>query len=132
MRTGSTAWITGLNTRAMKTAAAPLPSCVTARSSGPTLGAACSPGFYDYDPDDRLNKVRLRFHVPPEGVLVTGFCAGPTGATLDIVGAFERTAHKMTTVVEVSGASVEVQLTYLGPLPNEKPSGHPSPCGNER
>ncbi len=89
-------------------------------------------GLYDYDPNDQLNKVRLRFDVPPEGVLVTGFCAGPTGATLDIVGAFERTAHKMATVVEVSGASVEVQLTYLGPLPSEKPNGHPAPCGNER
>jgi len=89
-------------------------------------------GLYDYDPDHRLNKVRLRFNVPPEGVLVTGFCAGPSGATLDIVSAFEETTHKMATVVEVSGAFVEVQLTYLGPLPNEKPNGHRSSCGNER
>jgi len=77
-------------------------------------------GLYDYDARDRLNKVRLRFDVPPEGVLVTGFCAGLAGATLDIVGAFERTAPKMATVVEVSGAPVEVQLTYLGPLPRRK------------
>ncbi len=89
-------------------------------------------GLYDYDPRDCLNKVRLRFDVPPEGVLVTGFCAGPKGATLDIVGAFERTAPKMVTVVDVSGTPVEVQLTYLGPLPGEKPNGRPAPCGNER
>ena len=89
-------------------------------------------GLYDYDPRHCLNKVRLRFDVPPEGVLVTGFCAGPTGATLDIVGAFERTAPKMVTVVDVSGTPVEVQLTYLGPLPGEKPNGRPAPCGNER
>ncbi len=85
-----------------------------------------------YDPRDCLNKVRLRFDVPPEGVLVTGFCAGPKGATLDIVSAFERTAPKMATVVEVSAAPVEVQLTYLGPLPGEKSNGHPTPRGNER
>jgi len=89
-------------------------------------------GLYDYDTRHRLNKVRLRFDVPPEGVLVTGFCAGPAGATLDIVGAFERTAPTMATVVEVSGVPVEVQLTYLGPLPSEKPNGRPAPCGNER
>ena len=89
-------------------------------------------GLYDYDPRHCLNKVRLRFDVPPEGVLVTGFCAGPKGATLDIVGAFERTAPKMVTVVDVSGTPVEVQLTYLGPLPGEKPNGRPAPCGNER
>ena len=89
-------------------------------------------GLYDYDPRHCLNKVRLRFDVPPEGVLVTGFCAGPKGATLDIVGAFERTAPKMVTVVDVSGTPVEVQLTYLGPLPGEKTNGRPAPCGNER
>lgn len=89
-------------------------------------------GLYDYDPRHCLNKVRLRFDVPPEGVLVTGFCAGPKGATLDIVGTFERNAPKMVTVVDVCGTPVEVQLTYLGPLPGEKPNGRPAPCGNER
>jgi len=89
-------------------------------------------GIYNYDSKERLNEVRLRLDVPPEGVLVTGFCAGPTGATLDIVGTFERAAPKMATVVEVSGAPVEVQLTYLGPLPNETSNGHAAPCGNER
>ena len=74
----------------------------------------------------------LGFDVPPEGVLVTGFCAGPKGATLDIVGTFERTAAKMVTVVDVCGTPVEVQLTYLGPLPGEKTNGRPAPCGNER
>ncbi len=86
----------------------------------------------NYDSEERLNKVHLCFDVPPEGVLVTRFCAGPTGATLDIVGTLEQTAPKMATVVNVSGASVEVQLTYLGPLPNEKPNGQAAPCGNER
>jgi len=89
-------------------------------------------GLYDYDPRDCLDKVRLRFDVPPEGVLVTGFCAGPKGATLNIVGTIERTAPKMVTVVDVSGTPVEVQLTYLGPLPGEKTNGRPAPCGNER
>jgi len=51
------------------------------------------------------------------GKLITGFSAGPAGASLDIVGAFERAAPKTATVVEAGGAAVRVELTYLGPLP---------------
>lgn len=89
-------------------------------------------GRYAFDTRDCLNKVRLRFDVPPEGLLVTGFCAGPSGATLDIVGSFEETATRMATVVDVRGAPVEVQLAYLGPFPSERPNGRHAPSGNER
>jgi hypothetical protein len=61
--------------------------------------------------------VQLRFDVPPEGRLITGFSAGPGGASLDIVGAFEGEAPRIATVIEVAGAPVRVELTYLGPLP---------------
>jgi hypothetical protein len=77
-------------------------------------------GSCEFDPEARHYKVRLRFDVPPEGMLITGFSAGPTGAVLDIVGAVERAAPDATMVVEVAGAPVSVQLTYLGPLPNQR------------
>jgi hypothetical protein len=75
-------------------------------------------GRCEFDPEARLNMVRLRFDVPPEGTLITGFSAGPGGAVLDILGAFECTALELTTLVEVAGAPVSVHLAYLGPLPN--------------
>jgi hypothetical protein len=64
------------------------------------LGAVFT-GTYEFDAARQLNRVRLRLDVPPDGVLVTGFSAGATGATLDI-----------------AGAPVGVQIRYLGPLPN--------------
>lgn len=74
-------------------------------------------GVCQFDAARRLNTVTLRLDVPPDGRLITGFSAGPAGATLDIVGTFEGAAAKLATVVEVAGAAVRVELTYLGPLP---------------
>ena len=74
-------------------------------------------GSCQFDAARRVNTVRLRLDVPPDGKLITGFSAGPAGASLDIVGAFERAAPKTATVVEAGGAAVRVELTYLGPLP---------------
>ncbi len=74
-------------------------------------------GSCRFDAARRLDTVKLRLDVPPDGRLITGFSAGPTGASLDIVGAFEGAAGKLATVVEVAGAAVRVELTYLGPLP---------------
>jgi hypothetical protein len=79
---------------------------------GEAFSRAC-----EFDAARRLNTVKLRLGVPPDGRLITGFSAGPAGASLDIVGAFERGAPKTATVVEVAGAPVRVELTYLGPLP---------------
>ena len=75
-------------------------------------------GSCEFDPDACHDKVRLQFDVPPEGTLITGFSAGPTGAVLDIVGAVEGALPLAATVVEVAGTPVSVELTYLGPLPN--------------
>jgi transcriptional regulator with XRE-family HTH domain len=75
-------------------------------------------GRYEYDPVRAHNRVHVRMQIPPEGELVTGFSAGPAGAIIDIVGAFERAAPVAATVVEVAGRPVEIQLTYLAPLPN--------------
>ncbi|HUJ37130.1 MAG TPA: hypothetical protein VLW88_05585 [Hyphomicrobium sp.] len=74
-------------------------------------------GSCQFDADWRLNRVQLRLEVPPDGQLITGFSAGPGGASLDIEGAFEGAAPRLSTVVEVAGRPVRVELTYLGPLP---------------
>lgn len=75
-------------------------------------------GFYEYDSVTQLNKMHVRFQVPPNGVLFTGGGAGPGGAIVDIVGAFDWATPTSQALVEVEGAKVELQLTYLGPLPN--------------
>ena len=75
-------------------------------------------GSYEYDPVQEVSKVHVRIDVPPEGMLVTGFSAGPAGAMIDIVAEFERATPIVTTMVEVAGHPLEVQLTYIGPLPN--------------
>jgi hypothetical protein len=74
-------------------------------------------GSCRFDAAKRLNTVELRLEVPPDGRLITGFSAGPAGASLDIVCALDTTAPKIATMVEVAGAPVRVELTYLGPLP---------------
>lgn len=81
------------------------------------LGAVFT-GTYEFDPARQLNKVRLRLDIPADGVLVTGFSAGPSGATLDIVGAFAGSSADTTAFIQIAGAPVGVQIRYLGPLPN--------------
>jgi hypothetical protein len=79
------------------------------------LGAVFT-GTYEFDAARQLNKVRLRLDVPPDGVLITGFCAGPGGATLEIAGAFASTRDE-TAFIQIAGAPVGVEIRYLGPLP---------------
>jgi hypothetical protein len=55
--------------------------------------------------------------VPPHGELITGFSAGPAGTCIDIVAAFEGGAPKPSSIVNVAGRPVRVELTYLGSLP---------------
>jgi hypothetical protein len=75
-------------------------------------------GSYEYDAVREINSVHVRMQIPPEGTLVTGFQAGPKGATVDIVGRFDRAAPFASSVVEVAGRPVEIKFSYLGPLPN--------------
>jgi hypothetical protein len=46
-------------------------------------GAAFT-GTYEYDANRDLNRVRLRVDIAPDGVLVTGFDAGPEGTALEL------------------------------------------------
>lgn len=75
-------------------------------------------GSYEFDNASETTRVHVRVDVPPYGELVTGYAAGPKGASIDIAGTFDRPAPQSISVVEVAGRPVEVQLTYLGPLPN--------------
>ncbi len=75
-------------------------------------------GSYEFDNKREINTLHVRLRIPADGELVTGFTAGPEGATVDIVGAFARAAPMTTATVDVAGQPVEVQLRYLGPLPN--------------
>jgi hypothetical protein len=75
-------------------------------------------GTYEFDATRNLNKVRLRVDLPADGILVTGFSAGPKGATLDVVGAFASASDEATSFIQIAGAPLGVQIRYLGPLPN--------------
>lgn len=75
-------------------------------------------GSYEYDPVTKANLVHVRLEMPPEATLVTGFSSGPEGATIDVVASLDRAAPVSSAVVEVAGRPLEIELTYLGPLPN--------------
>lgn len=75
-------------------------------------------GSYDFDAETDANTLHVRLAVPPGGTLVNGFSAGPNGASIEIVGKFDRAAPVSKTSIEIGGKPVEVQLTYIGPLPN--------------
>lgn len=81
------------------------------------LGAVFS-GTYEFDDVKGLSRVRLRLEVPADGILVTGFAAGPSGAILEVVGAFTTTPDDTSAFLQIAGAPLGVQITYLGPLPN--------------
>lgn len=74
-------------------------------------------GTYEFDPIAQNDKVRIRIDVPPEGELITGFAAGPGGATLEIVAAVEQRVHSACTRVDIGGEPVDVEFSFIGPLP---------------
>lgn len=74
-------------------------------------------GSHSFDRATGLNHIRVMLEVPPDGCLVTGFCAGAEGAAVAIVGAMRSDGRRASAVVEVAGAPLEVALTYLAPPP---------------
>ena len=64
-----------------------------------------------------LGLVQLACHIPPGGELVTGFEGGEVGAAVAVRGEFDPSAFPLTSVVDVGGAPVEIEINYLGPLP---------------
>jgi hypothetical protein len=56
--------------------------------------------------------------VPPFGELVTGYIAGPEGATIAISGILDALNQPEAAVVEIGGSSLSLTLCYVGPLPD--------------
>lgn len=73
-------------------------------------------GSYHYDDRARAAVVELRLAVPPGGVLVTGYEAGPEGASLDIRASFAPARPVTAAVIDVAGRPVAVALRYMGEL----------------
>jgi hypothetical protein len=96
-------------------------SALATLRSGRILGSDPWGGVFTgscrFDAARRLSTVDLRRDVPPHGELITGVSAGPAGACIDIVAALEGGAPKLSSIVNVAGRPVRVELTYLGPLP---------------
>lgn len=97
-------------------------SALAALRNGKILGSdrfgGVFAGSYEFDSASQRNNVHVRMQVPPDGELVNGFAAGPAGALLEIVASFERAAPASKACIEIEGRPLEIQLTYLGPLPN--------------
>lgn len=74
-------------------------------------------GTCRFDTARKTNHVHVRLHVPPEGELVTGFCAGATGASVEVTAELARNGPLAATAVDVAGQRVDLTLAYLGPLP---------------
>jgi hypothetical protein len=54
--------------------------------------------------------------VPPHGVLLTGFEAGPDGAVVEVSARFPSANPVSSAIVELAGAPVAVELRYVGAL----------------
>lgn len=74
-------------------------------------------GSYRYDADRGLSQIHVRLSAPPDGVLITGREAGPSGSVFDLVAEFTADGPRSTAVVDVDGSPVAVDLSYIGPLP---------------
>lgn len=73
-------------------------------------------GRYHYDDVCGEAVVEVRLAIPPHGVLLTGLEAGPNGAFVDVSGRFRPPSPVSSTVVDVSGMPLTVELRFVGPL----------------
>ena len=83
--------------------------------SDPCGGVFTSLDGVDIDDPDI---VRLRLTIPPCGELITGYLAGSDGATIEISGCFNPLASTQRSIIDVAGDPVEIEVLYLGPLPD--------------
>jgi hypothetical protein len=68
-------------------------------------------------PARSLNWLTVELTVPAGGELITGKIAGPEGATLTIQSHLDPEKLGQFAVIDVAGDPVEIQVCYLGPLP---------------
>jgi hypothetical protein len=74
-------------------------------------------GSYRYDAERGMSLVHVQLTAPPDGVLITGQEAGPSGSVFDLIAEFKAEGPRSTAVVDVDGSPVAVELSYIGPLP---------------
>ena len=75
-------------------------------------------GTYAFDLARALSHVELQIDVPPGGELITGFLGGTQGATLNVDGHFQSPNANSKAIINVGSGRIEVELSYLGPLPD--------------
>ncbi len=56
--------------------------------------------------------------VPPFGMLVTGIEAGADGAEIEMTAIVDPTSKQQTATLELAGTTIEVDVIYVGSLPN--------------
>lgn len=64
-----------------------------------------------------LETIRIQLTLPPGAELVTGYKAGPLGSILNLRGQFDPALNVQTAMIEVAGQKIEVNVAYLGPVP---------------
>lgn len=62
------------------------------------------------------DQFQMTLDVPPFGVLVNGYRAGPHGAFLQIEGQMRKSDLGDGLYVTIASEPIEVRLTYMGPL----------------
>lgn len=75
-------------------------------------------GTYAYDHGEGRARIALEVDVPPGGELVTGYAPGASGARLGIAAELVPSDSILRTTVEVAGGALEIELAYLGPVPD--------------
>lgn len=70
------------------------------------------------DDDRRCFRVDMTIDVPAGRELVTGFAGGARGAQAVVVAHLDPDLRNQRSVIHINGAPVEIQISYLGPLPN--------------
>lgn len=55
---------------------------------------------------------------PPYGVFVTGLEAGPEGADITMTATLDPSSTQQRASVNVAGTKIDVDVVYIGPLPN--------------
>lgn len=70
------------------------------------------------DADQRCFQVDMTIDVPAGRELVTGFAGGGRGAQAAVVAHLDPRLRNQRSVIHINGAPVEIEISYLGPLPN--------------
>jgi hypothetical protein len=75
-------------------------------------------GRCDFDPATQRNRITGRLQVPPGGMLVTDVAPRPDGRVIPVAADLQLSGqHEASTVVDVDGGRVRIDLVFKGPVP---------------